>query len=65
MPVGDNFPVVLGSNRSPSSTTGVIKQTCILCQEEQEVKHNERAMVLSALVQQYVTLFNFTFQSCL
>lgn len=43
-------PVALGAKRSaPVATTD--RQMCILCQEEQDILHNDRAMVLSAFVQ--------------
>ena len=29
------------------------RHTCILCQEEQEITYNSRAMVLSAFIQRY------------
>lgn len=43
--------VALGPKQSMSSQGSVIRQTCILCQEEQDITHNDRAMVLAAFVQ--------------
>ena len=48
------YPIALGPRHSAPSTTSIIKETCILCQESQEVLQNERAMVLSAFVQKWV-----------
>ena len=45
------LPVAIGPKRTVSSQNGVIRQTCILCQEEQDITHEDRAMVLAAYVQ--------------
>ena len=45
------FPVSIGPGRSVSSTTGAILEMCILCQESQEIRHHERAMVLAGFIQ--------------
>ncbi|XP_061173944.1 E3 ubiquitin-protein ligase UBR2-like isoform X1 [Saccostrea echinata] len=44
-------PVALGKYRSTPCSIGITKATCILCQEEQEISHNSRAMVLAGFVQ--------------
>ena len=46
----DLFPVAVGSKRSGSCMMYVMTETCILCQEQQEITHNERAMVLAAFI---------------
>ncbi|XP_060067571.1 E3 ubiquitin-protein ligase UBR2-like isoform X1 [Ylistrum balloti] len=50
------FPVALGRNRSKVASPVPCKGMCILCQEEQEVKHSGRAMVLAAFVQRSTVL---------
>ena len=45
------YPVVVGPHRSESVGNGQRTETCILCQEEQEIRHDVRAMVLAAFVQ--------------
>ena len=47
----DTQPVALGPNRSTVSPTGAMKQTCILCQEEQIITHSAPAMVIAAFTQ--------------
>lgn len=47
----DHQPVALGPHRSAPAANAVMKQTCILCQEEQEITHNSPAMVISAFTQ--------------
>ena len=49
----DDFPVAVGANRTPvtMATLPNSRATCILCQEEQDIVYNDRALVLSALVQ--------------
>ncbi len=47
----DETPVAIGCKKSSPSNLNVSKQTCILCQEEQEITHQGKAMVLSAFVQ--------------
>lgn len=44
-------PVALGKYQSLPCSIGITKATCILCQEEQEISHNSRAMVLAGFVQ--------------
>jgi E3 ubiquitin-protein ligase UBR2 len=44
-------PVAVGKHTSLPCSIGITKATCILCQEEQEVTHNSRAMVLAGFVQ--------------
>ncbi|XP_048736873.2 E3 ubiquitin-protein ligase UBR2-like isoform X4 [Ostrea edulis] len=44
-------PVAVGKFKSLPCNIGITKATCILCQEEQEVSHNSRAMVLAGFVQ--------------
>ena len=46
-------PVALGKYQSLPCSIGITKATCILCQEEQEISHNSRAMVLAGFVQRY------------
>ena len=46
-----SHPVALGCSQSAPNMRSAIKQTCILCQEEHDVTHNDRAMVLAAFVQ--------------
>jgi len=45
-------PVALGTKRTASSLVSV-PQMCILCQEEQELTHTGRSLVLCAYVQRY------------
>lgn len=47
------FPVALGRNQTSVGYVGCQHATCILCQEEQDVRHNSRAMVLAAYIQRY------------
>lgn len=49
-------PVAVGPQRTPSAVTTVPKHTCILCQEEHEITHNGRAMVLAGFVQRSTVL---------
>jgi len=44
--------VALGTKRTASSVTS-LPQMCILCQEEQELTHTGRSLVLCAYVQRY------------
>lgn len=53
--VSDYSRIALGPKRGPSVTEKEVL-TCILCQEEQEVKIENNAMVLSACVQKSTTL---------
>ncbi|XP_021345433.1 E3 ubiquitin-protein ligase UBR2-like isoform X2 [Mizuhopecten yessoensis] len=50
------FPVALGKKRSKVVSPVPCKGMCILCQEEQEIKHSGRAMVLAAFVQRSTVL---------
>ncbi|KAI0239314.1 E3 ubiquitin-protein ligase UBR2 [Lamellibrachia satsuma] len=52
----DMFPIAVGSKRSISSMTSVMLETCILCQEKQEITHNERAMVLASFIHKSTVL---------
>uniref|UniRef100_A0A8C4XDW1 E3 ubiquitin-protein ligase n=1 Tax=Erpetoichthys calabaricus TaxID=27687 RepID=A0A8C4XDW1_ERPCA len=58
----DNSPTVLGDSRvalGPKRGTGIVERevlTCILCQEEQEVRAEGSAMVLTACVQRSAVL---------
>jgi len=45
-------PVALGARRTASSLTSA-PQMCILCQEEQELTHTGRSLVLCAYIQRY------------
>ena len=45
-------PVALGARRTVGSLT-LVPQMCILCQEEQELTHTGRSLVLCAYVQRY------------
>lgn len=54
-PVSDYSRIALGPKRGPSVTEKEVL-TCILCQEEQEVKIENNAMVLSACVQKSTAL---------
>ena len=45
-------PVALGTKRSASNLT-CMPQMCILCQEEQELTHTGRSLVLCAYIQRY------------
>ena len=45
------FPVVLGCGQTSTGYMSTTKAVCILCQEDQEITYNGRAMVLSAFVQ--------------
>lgn len=54
-PVSDYSRIALGPKRGPSITEKEVL-TCILCQEEQEVKIENNAMVLSACVQKSTAL---------
>ena len=58
MPSGSDgdTAIALGPHQSSVKATAPIHVTCILCQEEQKVTLSGRAMVLSAFVQQYVSL---------
>ena len=49
----NRFPVALGRKQTSVGYVGVQHVTCILCQEEQDVRHNSRAMVLAAYIQRY------------
>ncbi|XP_078001009.1 E3 ubiquitin-protein ligase UBR2-like [Glandiceps talaboti] len=51
-----DVPIAVGANRSKPLEQGVSKCTCILCQEDQEVTLDGRAMVLAALVQRSTVL---------
>ena len=53
--VNDYSRIALGPKRGPSITEKEVL-TCILCQEEQEVKIENNAMVLSACVQKSTAL---------
>ena len=53
--VSDYSKIALGPKRGPSVTEKEVL-TCILCQEEQEVKLENNAMVLSACVQKSTAL---------
>ena len=53
------FPRAIGLKKSTPSNMTLSKQVCILCQEEQEIAHTGRAMVLAAFVQKYDHLFIF------
>lgn len=53
--VSDYSRIALGPKRGPSITEKEVL-TCILCQEEQEVKIENNAMVLSACVQKSTAL---------
>lgn len=53
--VSDYSRIALGPKRGPSVTEKEVL-TCILCQEEQEVKIENNAMVLSACVQKSTAL---------
>ncbi|XP_063428523.1 E3 ubiquitin-protein ligase UBR2-like isoform X1 [Mytilus trossulus] len=50
------FPVALGRNQTSVGYVGCQHATCILCQEEQDVRHNSRAMVLAAYIQRSTVL---------
>ena len=56
------FPRAIGLKKSTPSNMILSKQVCILCQEEQEIAHTGRAMVLAAFVQKYDHLFIFQVQ---
>ena len=43
--------MALGTNQTPAGYVGVQHVTCILCQEEQDVRHNARATVLAGYIQ--------------
>ena len=43
--------MAVGTLKNQVTTTGPNHYSCILCQEEQDVTHNDRAMVLAAYVQ--------------
>jgi len=45
-------PVALGTRRTVSSQT-CAPQMCILCQEEQELTHTGRSLVLCSYIQRY------------
>jgi len=45
-------PVALGTKRTTSTLT-CVPQMCILCQEEQELTHTGRSLVLCAYIQRY------------
>lgn len=45
------FPIVLGCGQTSTGYMSTSKAVCILCQEDQEITYNGRAMVLSAFVQ--------------
>ncbi|XP_070569458.1 E3 ubiquitin-protein ligase UBR2-like isoform X2 [Ptychodera flava] len=51
-----DFPVAVGAKRSKATEQGVTKCTCILCQEDEEVTLDGRAMVLASLVQRSTVL---------
>nr|XP_004660942.1 E3 ubiquitin-protein ligase UBR1 isoform X1 [Jaculus jaculus] len=53
--IGDSSRIALGPKRGPTVTEKEVL-TCILCQEEQEVKIENSAMVLSACVQKSTAL---------
>lgn len=53
--VSDHSRIALGPKRGPAVTEKEVL-TCILCQEEQEVKLENNAMVLSACVQKSTAL---------
>lgn len=53
--VSDYSRIALGPKRGPTVTEKEVL-TCILCQEEQEVKIENNAMVLSACVQKSTAL---------
>ena len=47
--------MALGARRTASSRTSV-PQMCILCQEEQELTHTGRSLVLCAYIQRYTSI---------
>jgi len=51
--------VALGAKRTASTVTS-LPQMCILCQEEQELTHTGRSLVLCAYVQRYTLGPKFT-----
>ncbi|KAL5008356.1 hypothetical protein ScPMuIL_013937 [Solemya velum] len=53
---GDRFPIALGPFHSPSASGLMIREKCILCQEQQDITHMNRAMVLAACVQKSTVL---------
>ncbi|XP_074663047.1 E3 ubiquitin-protein ligase UBR2-like [Tubulanus polymorphus] len=52
----DTSPVCIGSKQSGSNYTGVQRMTCILCQEQEDLNHDGRAMVLATFVQRSTVL---------
>jgi E3 ubiquitin-protein ligase UBR2 len=51
------FPVALGLRRDTSSvSSSQMRETCILCQEEQDITAQDRAMVLAAFIQRSTVL---------
>lgn len=57
----DTFPRAIGLNKSMASNMTVSKQVCILCQEEQDITHTGRAIVLAAFIQKLVDGFFYYF----
>ncbi|ESO96461.1 hypothetical protein LOTGIDRAFT_115669, partial [Lottia gigantea] len=55
-PSHTDFPVALGQGRNNVATASPTMATCILCQEEQEVCVNGKAMVLAAYIQRSTVL---------
>ena len=47
-------PVALGLRKSSASAI-IGRQTCILCQEDQDVVHNEKALVYCTYMQKWET----------
>ena len=50
---GTGTPIAIGPSQSGTGALGAIRQTCILCQEEQDITHNDRAMVLACFIQKW------------
>ena len=47
-----DLPIVIGSKQTTLSNSACLeRKTCILCQEEQDISHQEKAMVLAGFIQ--------------
>jgi len=55
MEVESGFPVCLGPNRSPATPMETM-YTCILCQEEEELKSEGRTLVIASFIQKSTVL---------
>ncbi|XP_071476314.1 E3 ubiquitin-protein ligase UBR2-like, partial [Diadema antillarum] len=55
-PIGSEYPCCLGPRQSPAIMAEVSTATCILCQEEEDIAFDNKAMVLAAFIQRSTVL---------